>query len=164
MYQYIVYWIHFQNIHNSTYQKTLLHTLLLLVFKIIESLQCILKCIFLFSNLEICLIFAYVLMTLSPCILSNIMITKKGYIVIRKDFKFTLKFFNGFLRSKTIIFQNVSSEAQVKFFLFCRKVIFRSQDIQVFVFLTNTLFTKSVTSWWAVIHATLWTFEHILWP
>ena len=34
-----VYWIHFQNIHTLTYQKTLLHTLLLLVFKIVESLQ-----------------------------------------------------------------------------------------------------------------------------
>ena len=41
--QCMVYWIHFQNIHTFTYQKTLLHRLLLLVFKIIESLQCILK-------------------------------------------------------------------------------------------------------------------------
>ena len=40
----IVYWIHFQNIYIFTYQKTLLHTLLLLVLKIVESLQCILKC------------------------------------------------------------------------------------------------------------------------
>ena len=32
-----------ENIHNFTYQKTLLHTLLLLVSKIIEILQCILK-------------------------------------------------------------------------------------------------------------------------
>ena len=39
----IVYWIHFQNIHTFTYQKTLHHKLLLLVFKIVESLQCILK-------------------------------------------------------------------------------------------------------------------------
>ena len=35
--------MHFQNIHTFIYQKALLHTLLLLVFKIIESLQCILK-------------------------------------------------------------------------------------------------------------------------
>ena len=34
-----VYWIHFQNIHTFTYQKTLLYTLLLLVFKIVKSLQ-----------------------------------------------------------------------------------------------------------------------------
>ena len=31
------------NIYTSTYQKTLLHTLLLLVFKIVENLQSILK-------------------------------------------------------------------------------------------------------------------------
>ena len=36
--QCIVYWIHFQNIHTFTYQKTLLHILFLLVFKIVESL------------------------------------------------------------------------------------------------------------------------------
>ena len=34
--QYIVYGIHFHIIHAFTYQKTLLHTLLLLVFKIVE--------------------------------------------------------------------------------------------------------------------------------
>ena len=43
LFQCIVYWIHFQNIHTFTYEKTLLHTLLLLVFKIVESLHCILK-------------------------------------------------------------------------------------------------------------------------
>ena len=35
--------MHFLNISTFTYQKTLLHPLLLLVFKIAESLQCILK-------------------------------------------------------------------------------------------------------------------------
>ena len=44
--QYIVYWIHFQNIRTFTYLKTLLHKLLLLVFKIVESIQCILNLIF----------------------------------------------------------------------------------------------------------------------
>ena len=39
--------------------------------------------------------------------------------------------------------QNVSSEAQVKIFLFHRKAIFHSQDIQVFLFSV----TKSVMSW-----------------
>ena len=39
--QCIVYWIHFQNIHTFTNQKSWLHTLLLLVFKIVESLQCL---------------------------------------------------------------------------------------------------------------------------
>ena len=32
-----------QNIYTFTYQKTLLHTLLLLPFKIVKSFQCILK-------------------------------------------------------------------------------------------------------------------------
>ena len=41
--QCIVYWIHFQNTQTFTYQKTLLHALLLFVFKIVESLQCILN-------------------------------------------------------------------------------------------------------------------------
>ena len=41
--QYIAYWIHFQNIHTFTFQKTLLHTLLLFVFKIVKSLQYILN-------------------------------------------------------------------------------------------------------------------------
>ena len=39
--QCIVYWIHSQNIHTFTYQEILLHTLLLFVFEIVESLQCI---------------------------------------------------------------------------------------------------------------------------
>ena len=39
----IVYWIHFQNIHTFKYKKTLLYKLLMLNFKITESLQCILK-------------------------------------------------------------------------------------------------------------------------
>ena len=41
--QFIVQWIHFQNIHTFTYQKTLVHTLLFLVFKIVEILQSILN-------------------------------------------------------------------------------------------------------------------------
>ena len=36
--QFTVNWIHFQNIHTFTYQKTLLHKLLLLVFKFVEIL------------------------------------------------------------------------------------------------------------------------------
>ena len=43
MYRVIEYWIKFQNIFIFTYQKALLHALLLLVFKIVDSLQCILK-------------------------------------------------------------------------------------------------------------------------
>ena len=44
--QCIVYRMHFQNIHNFTYQKTLLHTFLLLVFKIVKSPQCILNLLY----------------------------------------------------------------------------------------------------------------------
>ena len=43
--QYIVYQIYFQNINIFTYRKTLLHPLLLLVFKIAGSLHCIFKSI-----------------------------------------------------------------------------------------------------------------------
>ena len=41
--QFTVNWIHFQYIHTFTYQKTLLHKLLLLVFKFVEILECILN-------------------------------------------------------------------------------------------------------------------------
>ena len=41
--QCIDYWINFQNIYPFTYQKALLNILVLLVFKIVESHQCILK-------------------------------------------------------------------------------------------------------------------------
>ena len=42
LFQCIMYWIHFQDIYIFTYQKTF-HTLLFFVFKINESLQCIIK-------------------------------------------------------------------------------------------------------------------------
>ena len=46
-------------------------------------------------------------------------------------------FIKDYLRYKTISSQNGSSEAKVKnFLIFFRKVMFRSQDIQVFGFLT----------------------------
>ena len=54
--------------------------------------------------------------------------------------------------TKTITSQNLLSVAQVKssvrrkVMLFRRKVMFRSQDIQVFVFLTIPRSTKSVMS------------------
>ena len=53
--------------------------------------------------------------------------------------------FKGYLRSKTITSQIVSSEAQGENFLLSRKAVFCSQDIQVFVFLIIPWFTKSVT-------------------
>ena len=41
--QCIVYWIHFENIHTFTYQKNITSCSFWLVFKVVESLQCILK-------------------------------------------------------------------------------------------------------------------------
>ena len=58
----------------------------------------------------------------------------------------------GYLCCKMITSQNMSSEAQVNKFLFRRKIMFCSQDIQVFVFLTSPWFTKSVMSWWVLVH------------
>ena len=46
----ILHLIHFQNIHTLIYQKTLLHTLLLLVFKIFKGRQCTLKYAWHFSG------------------------------------------------------------------------------------------------------------------
>ena len=46
--------------------------------------------------------------------------------------------FKGYLRCKTTTSQNVPTDTQVKNFLFHRKVLFRSQDIQVFVFLLSS--------------------------
>ena len=48
---------------------------------------------------------------------------------------YDMSMLKGYLCNKTIIPQNVLSEAQVKIFLFCRKVMFRSHNIQVSVFL-----------------------------
>ena len=42
----------------------------------------------------------------------------------------------GYVRYKTITSQNVPSEAQIKNIFISNKIMFRSQDIQVFVFLS----------------------------
>ena len=42
----------------------------------------------------------------------------------------------GYLCYKTITSENVPSEVQIKNFLFPRKVMFRSRDIQIFIFST----------------------------
>ena len=70
----------------------------------------------------------------------------------------------GYLRYQAINSQNMSSEARVKkIFNFVEKVMLRSQDIKVFVFLTIPWFTKSVTSWWVLVHKTGCIFEYIFW-
>ena len=57
--------------------------------------------------------------------------------------------------------QNVSSEAQVKFFFHFTEVMFHSQDVKVFVFLTIPRFTKSVTSGGALVNEARYIFEYI---
>ena len=52
---------------------------------------------------------------------------------------------------------------RLRIFLFCRKVMFRSQDIQIFVFSTILWFTKSVTSWWKLLNGKKRIFEDIFW-
>ena len=75
----------------------------------------------------------------------------------------SLREFKDYVHYKTIISQNVLFEAQIKNFLFFGKVMFRSQDIQVFVFLTISWFTKSVTSRWVLVHEIRCIFEYIFW-
>ena len=71
--QYIIYWICFQNIFSFTYKKTTF----LLAFKITESLQCILKCIFLFSSLKACWCYALLLLNLSLYRLTKVILILK---------------------------------------------------------------------------------------
>ena len=57
------------------------------------------------------------------------------------------------LRYKTKTSQNVPPKAQIKNFLFLRKIMFHSQDIQVFVFFNHTMIyqisdvTMSISAW-----------------
>ena len=52
---------------------------------------------------------------------------------------------------------------KLRIFLFRGKAMFRSQDIQVFVFLTILWFTKSVKSWWVLVHEIGHILEYIFW-
>ena len=52
---------------------------------------------------------------------------------------------------------------RLRMLLFRRKIMFRSQDIQVFLFLTIPWFTESVTSRWVLVHETSYIFEYIFW-
>ena len=65
----------------------------------------------------------------------------------------------GYTCYEAMTFQKVLCEAQVKNFLLQRKVMFCSQDIQVFVFLTIPWLAKSVMSLWVLVHET----ECIFW-
>ena len=52
---------------------------------------------------------------------------------------------------------------RLRIFWFRWKIMFRSQGIQVFLFLTIPWFTKSVTSRWVLVHETRCIFEYIFW-
>ena len=52
---------------------------------------------------------------------------------------------------------------KLRIFLVRRKVMFHSQDIYVFVFSTIPWFTKSVTSWWILVHEAGCIYEYIFW-
>ena len=69
----------------------------------------------------------------------------------------------GYLRYKTIASQMFHFRHRLRIFLFRWKVMFRSQDIQVFVFLTIPKSTKSVMSWWVLVHEARCIFEYIFW-
>ena len=75
-------------------------------------------------------------------LMSLVFVASKG-----KQSKKLIKIVKSYLCYKTINSQNVPSEVQVKIiFWFYRKVVFYSQDIQIFVFLTIQCFNKFVTS------------------
>ena len=65
--------------------------------------------------------------------------------------------------TKRSLFKICHLKHRLRFFLFRRKIIFRSQDIQVSVFLTIPWFTKSLTSWWVLVHETECIFKYIFW-
>ena len=66
--------------------------------------------------------------------------------------------FNGYLSYKTISSENMPSEAEIKI-LFHRKVMLRSWDIQVFLFLTISWFTESDV----IMSIRECIFEYIVW-
>ena len=74
--------------------------------------------------------------------MSLVFVASKG-----KQSKKLIKIVKSYLCYKTINSQNVPSAAQFKrIFWFYRKVVFCSQDIQIFVFLTIQCFNNFVTS------------------
>ena len=52
---------------------------------------------------------------------------------------------------------------RLRIFLFRTKIMFRSQDIQVFVYLTIPSFIESVTSRWVLVHGARYIFKYIFW-
>ena len=69
-----------------------------------------------------------------------------------------------YLHYKMMTFQNVSSEAQVKdVFISEKSYVPFSWYSSFFAFLSIPWFTKSVTSWWTLVHETGCIFEYIFW-
>ena len=60
----------------------------------------------------------------------------------------------GYLRCKIKLLKMCHLRHRLRIVLLCRKVVFSSQDIQVFVVLTIPWFTKSVVSRWVLVHET----------
>ena len=83
---------------------------------------------------------------------------------IFKNPKTNVFMLQGYLHYKMITSQNVSSVAHVKNFLFCRKIIFHPQDIQVFVFLTihdlTILWHHDEYSTWDRVHFWIYLLNH----
>ena len=91
--------------------------------------------------------FYSVYMTHELCIQQIVKGCKSSLFLIASIFHLLLHlmiFAFGYLCYKMIISQNVSYQAQLKNFLFHRKVMYHSKDIQVFVFLNIPWFTKSI--------------------
>ena len=65
--------------------------------------------------------------------------------------------------TKRSLFKMCHLKHRLRIFLYCRKIMFHSEDIQVFAFLTIPWFTKSVTSRWVLVHETRCISEYIFW-
>ena len=71
------------------------------------------------------------------------------------------KLLKGYLCYKMILPNLCHLKHSLRIFLFSRKVMFRSQDIQPYVFLTIPWITKSVMSWWVLVYETGCIFEYM---
>ena len=60
----------------------------------------------------------------------------------------------GYLAIKRYLLKICHLRHRLRIFLFRRKIMFRYQDIQIFLFWTIPWFTKIVTSWWVLVHET----------
>ena len=65
--------------------------------------------------------------------------------------------------TKRWLFNMYHLRHRLRIILFHKKVMFHYRNIQVFVFLNIPWFTKSVTSWWVLVHETGCIFEYIFW-